>query len=44
MNVTILICVPFILFEGISNSLLFNSVLNLAISSVFNVRNVIIWH
>ena len=34
----------FSLFEGISKSILFNSVLNFAILSVFNVRNVIIWH
>ena len=33
--------VPIILFEGISKSKLFN---NFAILSVFNVRNVIIWH
>ena len=32
----------FILFEGISKSILFNSILNFAISSVFSVRNVII--
>ena len=41
---TNLIYVPFILFEGISKSILFNSILNFAILSVFNVRNVIIWH
>ena len=34
----------FFLFEGISKSILFNFILNFAISSVFNVRNVIIWH
>ena len=38
-----LIYVPFILFEGISKSMLFNSILNFAILSVFKVRNVIIW-
>ena len=36
--------VPFILFEGVSKSVLFYRVLNFAILSVFNVRNVIIWH
>ena len=36
--------VPFILFEGISKSILFNSILNFAILSVFNMRNVFIWH
>ena len=41
---TDLIYVPFILFEGISKSILFNSVLNFAISSVFSMRNVIIWY
>ena len=38
---TNLIDLPFILFEGISKSILFNSILNFAILSVFNVRNVI---
>ena len=33
-----------VLFEGISKSILFNSVLNFAILSVFNVINEIIWH
>ena len=41
---TNLIYVPFILFEGISKSVHFNSILNFAILLVFNVRNVIIWH
>ena len=41
---THLIYVPFILFEGISRSMLFSSTLNFAILSVFSVRNVIIWH
>ena len=40
----ILVYVPFILFEGICKSILFNSILNFAISSAFNVRNVTIWH
>ena len=31
--------VPFILFEGISKSILLNSILNFAILSVFNARN-----
>ena len=35
------IYVPFILFEGISKSILFNSTLKFAIISVFNVRYVI---
>ena len=39
-----IIYVLFILFEGISKSIPFNSILNFAILSVFNVRNVIIWH
>ena len=30
--------------EGISKSILLNSILNFAISSISNVRNVIIWH
>ena len=41
---TNLIYVPIILFEGTSKSILFNSILNFAILSVLNVRNVIIWH
>ena len=42
---TSLIYVPFTLFEGISKSMLFISILNFAILlSVFNVRNVIIWY
>ena len=36
--------IPFILFEGISKSILFNSILNAVIYLVFNVKNVIIWH
>ena len=36
--------VPFILFEGISKSTLFSSILNFAILSVFSVRKVIIWY
>ena len=39
---TNLIYVPFILFEGISKSILFNSILSCAILQVFNVRNVVI--
>ena len=30
--------------EGISKSILLNSILNFAILSISNVRNVIIWH
>ena len=41
---TSLIYVTFILFGGISKSILFRSILKFAILSVFNVRNVIIWH
>ena len=41
---TNLIYVPFILFESISKSILFHSILYYAIASVFNVRNVILWH
>ena len=42
---TSLIYVPFTLFEGISKSMLFISILNFAILlSVFNVRNEIIWY
>ena len=37
---TKLICVPFISFEGTSESILFNFIRNFAILSVFNVRNV----
>ena len=37
-----LINIPFILSEGISKSKLLNSILNFAILSVFNVRNVLI--
>ena len=33
-----------ILFESITKSILFKSILNFAILSEFNVRNVIIWH
>ena len=36
--------IPFNLFEGISKSILFNSILNAVIYLVFNVKNVIIWH
>ena len=36
-----LICVPFISFEDIAKSILFSSILNFAILSVFNMGNVI---
>ena len=43
-NLIFNICTFFILFKGISKSKLFNSILNFAILSVFNVKNAIIWH
>ena len=35
---------PLVLFLGISKGKLFNSILYFAILSIFNARNVIIWH
>ena len=43
-NIKMAVAQPFILVEGISKSILFYFILNFAILSVFNVRNVIIWH
>ena len=44
MKGSVIICVHFILLEGIGKRKPFNSILDFAILSNFKMRNVIIWH